>query len=136
MGPWAQAHGSSYHGCAAAGEKLEIPNSSVEVVRLADLKGLRTLNLDSSRAISKLTDPNLTLINLPNLESLSLDRTKVGDKTVQDCKAWRKLTTVNLHGTKITDDAFKAMAGWKKLEDLKVGGTAITGAGLASLNSR
>ena len=81
-----------------------------------------------------ITDAGLVhLKGLPNLQNLSLFRTKVTDAGLVHLKGLTSLQTLNLYGTQITDAGLVHLKGLTGLQELYLFSTEITDAGVAEL---
>ena len=125
-----------------------------DLVRLANLKDLRELNLSDTgmhgsglaalEGMQALVDLRLagtpltgdgiaSLPSLPNLLELDLSRTPVGDPEVRQLVLSPKLVNLNLDDTRLTDNGLRALAKLPDLNSLSLARTKITGAGIAHL---
>jgi hypothetical protein len=73
--------------------------------------------------------------NLSQLESLSLEDTRIDDDGLEAIQVCRQLRQLKLNGTQITDAGMAHLAGLKELEDLNLSFTRITSASLQQLKS-
>jgi hypothetical protein len=101
------------------------------VTRLANAKGLETLELSGTR----ITDEGLeALPRLPKLKHLGLGNTQIGDKglaaALQDTSS---LEVLWLHDTQITDESLALLKDAKRLRFVYLNETQISNAGLRHL---
>lgn len=73
------------------------------------------------------------IAHFTDLEFLTLNGMRIGDKGIEHLKNMDTLRYLNLNDTLVTDAALEHMKGMKKLELLDLGGTKVTAAGVEAL---
>jgi len=73
------------------------------------------------------------LAALPELETLDLRLTKIGDAGVAHLRTLTKLRFLNLFRTGLSDDGLVPLEGVHDLETLLIGGTRVTNSGMSRL---
>ncbi|PHS05216.1 MAG: hypothetical protein COA78_15525 [Blastopirellula sp.] len=102
-----------------------------ELSLLSDATSLKTLNLSSCQALE---DSSLeALKELPNLETVILDRSAVGDSGMKHLAQIKNLRSLSLTYTSITDEGLKELKNVPTLRSLNLINTKVTDAGLLEL---
>jgi Leucine-rich repeat (LRR) protein len=121
------------------------------LVDLAGLKKLNRLNLAKcplSRGLDRLTVPSLQYLslegtqtddaalaaiaaNLPGLQSLSIDETRVTPRGIAALSRLKELVYLSAADAAIDDMALESLSACPKLSHLTLEGSAVTGTGLA-----
>jgi hypothetical protein len=104
------------------------------VVKLANLKKLRNLNLSGSLVTGAVLK---TLAGLPNLQQLSLWNAEgINDSAAAGFSALQNLTRLDLSNTRVGDETLNALAKLPKLQHLYVSDTAVTPAAVAAFKQQ
>ena len=109
---------------------LCLVETGVLLEEVPPLPQLKSLNLKATR----LGDAGLShLDRVANLQTLNLCHTNVTDRGLVALRGLKSLTTLNLRMTDISDDAVPALAGLRHLRSLDLELTAVSEAGFVKL---
>jgi hypothetical protein len=118
-------------------EEITISGAQVSeklAAKLARFPMLRSVGATRSEKINGDFVRQLSSV-LPKLEELRLSQTDVGDQSVNDLLAFKRLSVLDLRGTRLTEQGLARLAALKTLRELDVAETKVTAAGLGCLAS-
>jgi hypothetical protein len=108
----------------------ELPLGDTDLDVLADIPGLRVLQLD--HADNKLTDAGMTVIaKLTELEHLRIRGSSIGDEGLKILSTMPNLRFLNLPQGKFTDAGLAQLKQLPRLDSIRIGGPKVTDAGIA-----